>query len=606
MSVKLQRIVFLIIVCVPQLFAGQLYKGGEYRSKDSFLYGRFEVRMKTAQREGMLTSFFTYNDMVPFNSGQWNEIDIEVLGRYTNDVQYNTITPGQTNHVGRRETAFNPALDFHTYTIEWTPSYVAWFIDGVESYRQTGAHIQTLTYPCKIMMNMWIQSAVGWSGQFNDNSLPAFSYYDYVSYSSFTPGKGSTSSNNNFSFQWKDDFNAYDAARWELGDHTFGGNLCDFIPGNIVFKDGMMILCLTKETATGYQDTVAPNVESARAEADGVVIRYFEEVDSTSAVTVSNYLIPNTTITVATLFADKRTVRLTIADYDTSKLSSIIIRNIKDRFVPANTLSGKSVTIVKPVPLSFPVKINCGGTAWSDYLADQPWSGTSLEYGYLDGTPVQVGSTVTGSVDPFIFKSAVNGPAEYRFRVPNGTYVVYLMMSENYFSQPGQRIFDIAVQGIVVEKNLDLFAKVGKGVQYQRAIPNVKVTEGLLDIHFMSLVDYAVVNGIVITQVSTTGVNESPAVMPDGWWIGRNYPNPFNGSTVIPFSLPNDDTITIQFYDVLGRRLSEHDLGTVQHGAHTFTWNAKDGRGTSLPSGAYYYVVKGTQNMAVQKMVLVQ
>ncbi len=601
----LHRIGIIMLLCVPHVFAGQIYKGGEYRSKESFLYGRFEVRMKTAQREGMLTSFFTYNDMVPFTSAEWNEIDIEIMGRYTDDVQYNTITPGQTNHVGRREVPFNPALDFHTYAIEWTPQYVAWFIDGAESYRQTGAQIQTLIYPQKIMMNMWIQSAVNWSGVFNDNSLPAFSYYDYVSYASYTPGKGGTGTNNDFTFQWKDDFTAYDAARWELGDHTFGGNLCDFIPENIVFKDGNMILCLTKETAVGYQDAVPPNVESARAEADGVVIRYFEEVDSVSASTASNYLVLNTIVSSVTLFADKKTVRLNIANYDTSALSIVIIRNIKDRFVPANTLAGKSVAIIKPQRLSLPVKINCGGPASNDYLADQMWSG-GLEYGYLDGTAHQNTATALGVNDPVIFRSEMSGAAEYRVRVPNGTYLVTLMMSENYFTGPGQRLFDVAVQGVVVEKNLDLFSKVGKGVQYQKAAPNVKVTEGMLDIHFMSLVDNAVVNGITIVQISTTGATETDGTVPGKWTIGQNYPNPFNGSTVIPYSLPNDDTITIRFYDALGRVVSEHALGGTQQGAHTFSWNAKDDNGKALSSGAYYYVVKGVHNMSAQKMVLLQ
>jgi len=37
-------------------FANAL-KGAEYRTKDAFTYGRFEVRMKSAGREGMLSSF---------------------------------------------------------------------------------------------------------------------------------------------------------------------------------------------------------------------------------------------------------------------------------------------------------------------------------------------------------------------------------------------------------------------------------------------------------------------------------------------------------------------------------------------------------------------
>jgi len=79
------------------------YKGAEYRTKEAFTYGRFEVRMKTSYREGLLTSFFTYYD--GGGIGTWNEIDIEILGRYSNDFQMNTITQGQTNHVGHYQMA---------------------------------------------------------------------------------------------------------------------------------------------------------------------------------------------------------------------------------------------------------------------------------------------------------------------------------------------------------------------------------------------------------------------------------------------------------------------------------------------------------------------
>ncbi|HLP16898.1 MAG TPA: family 16 glycosylhydrolase [Bacteroidota bacterium] len=601
----IRRILIIMALCVPQLFASQIYKGAEYRTKNSYLYGRFETRMKSAQREGMLTSFFTYNDMQPFASEKWNELDIEIMGRYTDEVQYNAITAGAFGHVGRVKTQFNPALDFHTYAIEWTPEYVAWFIDGAETYRQTGAHIQTLIYPSKIMMNIWIQSAVSWSGQWNENSLPAFGYYDYVSYASYTPGTGTIGTGSNFTPQWKDDFDVYDATRWDKATHTFGGNLCDFIPENIVFKDGCMILCLTKETALGYQDAVAPNVSSARAEADGVVISYYEEVDSVSAVTPANYLVPGGTVSSVTLFSDKKTVRLNFDTYDTAAISSVLIRNVKDRFSPANTLGGKSVTITKPARLSFPVKINCGGPAYQEYLADQTWR-ADREYGYLDGTLVQTSGTVRGGIDPVIFQTAINAPVEYRVRVPNGTYAVFLLMSENYYSDPGKRLFDVAVQDVVVENNLDLFAKVGRGIQYQKVVPNVKVTEGLIDIHFLWKLDFAVLNGIHIVQISTTGVNTNSQTVPDKWEVGQNFPNPFNGTTVIPFILPHDDTITIQFFDLLGRKVSEHQLGTVGKGRHTFSWNARNDIGASLASGPYYYIVKGAQQRAARKLVLVQ
>ena len=197
----------------------KIYKGAEYRTKNLFKYGRFEVNMKSAYRDGMLASFFTYNDDFP--NSAWNEIDIEIMGRYSDDIQFNPLTPGQISHTSHHQAKFNPATDFHTYAFEWTPNYVAWFVDGVETHRQTGAHIKALNISQKIMMNIWNPQFPNWAGEWNEDILPAFAFYDWVSYSSFTPGAGSSGTGNNFTFQWKDNFDSWDQTRWDKATHTF-------------------------------------------------------------------------------------------------------------------------------------------------------------------------------------------------------------------------------------------------------------------------------------------------------------------------------------------------------------------------------------------------
>lgn len=140
------------------------------------------------------------------------------------------------NHVHHQWVNFNPALDFHIYAIEWTPEYVAWFIEGDEVYRQTGERVSTLDKPQKIMMNIWNPAYKGWVGSWDNRILPLFAYYDWVSYSSYTPGSGNTGTVNNFSLQWKDDFDIWNQSRWQKATHTFEGNNCDFIPENVFLK----------------------------------------------------------------------------------------------------------------------------------------------------------------------------------------------------------------------------------------------------------------------------------------------------------------------------------------------------------------------------------
>lgn len=592
----------LLILCCSVMLSAKIYKGAEYRTKAAYTYGRFEVRLKSSYREGMLTSFFTYNDNYP--TTPWNEIDIEILGRYDDDIQFNPITPGQINHVSHYRSPFNPASDFHTYAFEWTPQYVAWFVDGAEVHRQTGEHIEALNLPQKIMMNVWNPVYASWVGQWNENVLPSFSYYDWVSYSSFTPDSGNTGTDSNFTFQWKDDFDSWDQARWDKATHTFNGNNCDFIQANAVFQDGKLILCLTKESAIGFTDNTGPSVKFARAEANGVLIRFTEEVDPVSSQNPSSYINTAMPVIAAQLLPDSQSVFLTLTGYNKDSITNVVITDVKDRSPAQNSSGVKNALLIKSQPLSFPVKINCGGSAYKDYLPEQEW-GPNVEYGRVDGTIYQNTSTVTGTPDPEIYRSELNGLVEYKIRVPNGTYTVILMMAENYFTSAGKRVFSVAVQGNIVVKDLDIYATVGKGVQCQRVANQVLVTDGVLDIHFMAQKDNGLINGIVVVPVAA-GVNDGKNSSPAEWNIGQNFPNPFNGSTIIPAEFTSPDDIFIRFYDTLGRKVSEIHVGSVSAGKHYFSWDAKDEHGTHLASGVYYYVIKGNTQQALKKLVLVQ
>ena len=140
-------LIFLFIFCFAK---SQLYRGSELRTLEPVLYGKFEVRYKPAQGDGLVSSFFVYNDDFP--NTDWVEVDIEVLGRYPNIVDMNVIT--NTSHLRTHFTTMNTHLDFQVYGFEWTPDYVAWFINGEEVYRQTDDHIGDLVPPAKFMMNI--------------------------------------------------------------------------------------------------------------------------------------------------------------------------------------------------------------------------------------------------------------------------------------------------------------------------------------------------------------------------------------------------------------------------------------------------------------------
>ncbi|MBO8130721.1 MAG: family 16 glycosylhydrolase [Candidatus Marinimicrobia bacterium] len=265
----------LCLVCISLVYP-KPYKGGELRTKESFLYGRFEVRFKSASGSGIVSSFFTYHDNVK-DEMDWNEIDIEILGKYNNKVQFNTITPGRINHVELVTVNFDPSEDFHIYAIEWMPNYVAWYIDDISKHIQVGQHIAELNKPQKIMMNLWQSTDKNWVGQFDDSILPKYAVYDWVKYYEYDPENGDYGMGKNFKFKWKDDFDYFDSDRWQKATHTFYGNNCDFIPENVVFKDGYMILCLTTSEDVGYNRIKESNIKEIEFELLNVYPNPFNE-----------------------------------------------------------------------------------------------------------------------------------------------------------------------------------------------------------------------------------------------------------------------------------------------------------------------------------------
>lgn len=582
--------------------AARTLKGAEYRSLQSFTYGRFETRIKSALGDGMLTSFFTYNDAYP--ATPWNEIDIEILGRYSDDIQFNPITPGPSHHVSHYQAPFSPAADYHVYAFEWAPAYVAWFIDGNEVYRATGPDIEKLTYPQKIMMNLWPPDGDSWAGLFTTKSLPIFTWYDWASYASYTPGSGTAGTGNNFTPQWKDEFDSLDHARWEAGNHTFSGNGCDFIPGNIVFRDGKLILCLTSETATGYTDLTPPSVLYGRAEPDGVFLQFSEEVDSVTATNPATYVVTGMSVHTARLRPDRRSVFLTLTGYDTSAIQNVLVFGLKDRWTTPNTTAAANVILARAHPLTLPVRVNCGGPAVGAFLADQPW-GPAVEYGYMDGGDRKDVGTFSGTEDQDVYQTQHASGARYRFRLPNGRYDLTLDMAEVDYAEAGRRVFSVVVEGKTVISDLDIFALVGKFAAYRPSITNVNVTDGILEIMFVQKTGACTISGITITS-AVSSVGEEDATFPGQWSVGANYPNPFNGQTVIPLMLSSPDDVSVTVFDVLGRQVSVLTPGRLDAGRHLITWQARDGRGGALASGVYYGIVKGHTGSSTLRMLLVQ
>ena len=84
------------------------------------------------------------------------------------------------------------------------------------------------------------------------------------------------------------------------------------------------------------------------------------------------------------------------------------------------------------------------------------------------------------------------------------------------------------------------------------------------------------------------------------------YPNPFNPTTLLSFSVMKEGHINLSIYDMAGRLVSTLVDGNLEQGNHDMVWDGMDGNGNSVSSGMYIYSLQGEDMSITKKMVLMK
>lgn len=119
------------------------------QNKQDFTYGLFEVRAKVPEGQGYLPAFW----MMPTNEnlyGQWprcGEIDImEVMGQQNNKA-YGTIHYGNPHSESQGTYVLNQGNytdSYHTFSCEWEPGKIKWYVDGVLYHEESDWYSTTV------------------------------------------------------------------------------------------------------------------------------------------------------------------------------------------------------------------------------------------------------------------------------------------------------------------------------------------------------------------------------------------------------------------------------------------------------------------------------
>ena len=219
-----------------------------YRTTAVF-YGRFEARIQFAPGEGVVSSFFLWKDGSS-STTSWNELDYEKV-KAACQLQTNIWSGTGTQSPQIPSITADLCGGYHTYTFEWTPDYIAWFIDGTQLRRETGSVVAEYTKNAAqgmaIHFNVWVGNS-SFGGVLDPTILPVNEYIDWAQYSSYANGT--------FQQQWREDFDATTIpAGWAVGNWASPYNLSTHNPANVNFVNGVAVLSMTADNATGYSGT---------------------------------------------------------------------------------------------------------------------------------------------------------------------------------------------------------------------------------------------------------------------------------------------------------------------------------------------------------------
>ena len=172
---------------------------------------------------------------------------------------------------------------------------------------------------------------------------------------------------------------------------------------------------------------------------------------------------------------------------------------------------------------------------------------------------------------------------------------------------PGHGIGAISVDGSS-ETNIDFYAAVRDGDQLMWTSPVLSDSEHVFKLRVTgsknvnSTNTWVVPDRVDILSPGVTGVKKTN-IVPAGYYLFQNQPNPFNPNTIISYQLPVSSGVILKVYDILGRDVKTLVNEQQSAGKYNVSFNA-----SKLSSGIYFYMLNaigsnGRSFNSVKKML---
>ena len=111
------------------------------------------------------------------------------------------------------------------------------------------------------------------------------------------------------------------------------------------------------------------------------------------------------------------------------------------------------------------------------------------------------------------------------------------------------------------------------------------------------------------TDLGGTVAIDSDNFQPQDFVLYENYPNPFNPSTVIEFTIPQSfgtSDVKLEVFNVLGQHVRTLAETQLENGAYKVSWNGLNNTGNPVAAGMYIYRLQSGDKVLSQKMILLK
>jgi hypothetical protein len=238
---------------------------------------------------------------------------------------------------------------------------------------------------------------------------------------------------------------------------------------------------------------------------------------------------------------------------------------------------------------------------------------TLTEFHYLDTTMVdgRAHSYTVQSFNPFCGGSALSAPATGHLHplFELATDLPQRLYAEEWYPLDFSHCSGVLMDSVFVSFH-------GGPYQYLRRFSGASIRDSIRFAdqgaarpasHFMFISyrgtrrDTLISQDFLAMRPHPNSAEETAGLVPTEFFLDQNYPNPFNPSTTIRFGVPREAEVTLEIFDVLGRKAATLVDEVLQPGIHSVSWNC-----SSCPSGMYIVRIKSAETVLMRKMLLMK